>query len=103
MKTPNKLVRDNIPSIIQNRGQKVKTRILDDNEYKLELNKKLQEEVNEFFQDDNCEELADILEVVYALAAIKGSSYTQLEDLRLEKSHERGGFQEKIFLETIED
>ena len=60
MKVFNKLVRDKIPEIIASKGEYAKTRILDNDEYKKELDKKLLEEVNEYMTDDNVEELADI-------------------------------------------
>ena len=50
----------------------------------------------------NIRELADILEVVYALAKNMGVSKTELEDLRLKKANSRGGFEEKILLKWVE-
>ena len=63
MKEYNKLVRDKIPEIMISKNCKPVTRILSDEEYILELNKKLLEEVNEYLKDDNSEEIADILEL----------------------------------------
>jgi len=103
MRILNKLVRDKIPTIIENKDEKSVTRILNNSEYETELRKKLQEEVNEFLQDDNCDELADIMEVVYALAKTKDMSHEELEEIRKKKYEERGGFEEKIFLEKVED
>jgi len=94
----NKLVRDNIPEILENKGSKIKTYICDDQEYFERLKKKLQEEVNEFLQDDTIEELADILEVVYALSKHKNTSVEELEKIRKEKLQKRGGFDKKIIL-----
>ena len=67
MKVYNKLVRDKIPDIIKAEGRTVKTRVLNDEEYRVELNKKLQEEVKEYLDDNNVEELADIVEVIYGI------------------------------------
>ena len=50
MKIYNKLVRDKIINIIESEGRIAKYRILDNNEYKQELNKKLQEEVKRIFR-----------------------------------------------------
>jgi len=102
MKIYNKLVRDKIPEIIQSKGQKLKTRILDDKEYREELNKKLQEEMKEYLEDNNVEELADIVEVVYGILNSMDISIEAFEKIRLEKVEKRGAFQEKIFLEEAE-
>lgn len=98
----NKLVRDKIPEIIIANGQTPLTRTLDDDDYQVELHKKLQEEVSEYLEDVNTEELADILEVVYALGAQLGITAQELEYLRLHKAQKRGGFEKRIFLESAE-
>lgn len=97
-----KLVRDNIPQIIEENGGKAEIRILDHEEYRLFLEMKLDEEVGEYHRDKNSEELADILEVVYALAASIGCSREELEDIYQKKHHQRGGFEKKIFLISSE-
>ena len=71
MKIYNKLVRDKIPEIILNDNCKPNTRILDEIEYKKELDKKLLEEVNEYLKDDNIEEFEDVLEVMYSKIEVK--------------------------------
>lgn len=96
----NKLVRDRIPEIIAADGKKAVTRILDDEEYKIYLEKKLDEEVAEFHESRSIEELADILEVVYALSEVYGST-DDLLDSWDNKVRERGGFRKKILLEEI--
>ena len=48
MKIYNKLVRDKIPEIMINKGCKPVTRILNDEDYLKELNKKILEEVMKF-------------------------------------------------------
>ena len=98
----NKLVRDNIPAIITATGQTPQTRILDDAQYAEALKQKLQEEVAEFLQDNNTEELADIMEVVYALAATLGASPADLEKARADKAQQRGSFADKVFLISAE-
>jgi predicted house-cleaning noncanonical NTP pyrophosphatase (MazG superfamily) len=97
-----KLVRDKIPEIINKGGNKCVIATLSDEEYCKKLEEKLFEEVNEFKSDKTVEELADILEVVYALAKNMGVSKTELEDLRLKKANSRGGFEEKILLKWVE-
>lgn len=94
----NKLVRDNIPAIIEAQGETPVTRILDGEEYLLQLEKKLDEEVAEFHGSGDPEELADILEVVYALGEAKGLSKEELLSLYQAKHDARGGFAQRIFL-----
>lgn len=97
--TYNKLVRDRILEIIEARGGKSVSHIADDAEYRRRLDEKLQEEVAEFLKEKNVEELADILEVVYALAETLNASKEDLELVRAKKADERGGFTKRIVLE----
>lgn len=96
----NKLVRDLIPKIIERDGKVAVTRILNDKEYFQELLKKLHEELAEFEAENSLEELADIQEVVNALAEVLGGK-GQLEQVRSKKAEERGGFKDRIFLEDV--
>ena len=93
-----KLVRDKIGELIEASGRVAKTRILDDDEYKIQLEKKLFEEVSEYQKDKTPEELCDILEVVFALAKVHGVSREELEKMRKDKEDERGAFDKKIYL-----
>lgn len=103
----NKLVRDRIPEIITKQGLSMKTRILDSNEYLTELRTKLQEETSEFLAAESSseaiEELADMLEVIHALAEVHGVSVQELERIRAEKADKRGGFKDRICLIEVED
>lgn len=94
----NKLVRDKIPEIIEKNGEKPIICILDDEEYKRELDKKILEKINEYLATDDVEELADVLEVMYAILEYKKVSTSDLEKIRENKKEKRGGFSEKIFL-----
>ena len=96
MKSYNKLVRDKIPEILERKGVSYEKRIASPEEYKEELVKKLVEEVGEFTEAGDPEELADVLEVIEALRKLP--EYDKVEDLRLQKREERGGFDEKIIL-----
>ena len=64
----NKLVRDNIPEIIRNSGKECDIEILSDEEYLQMVDAKLDEELAEYHKEQNLEELADLLEVLYAAA-----------------------------------
>lgn len=103
----NKLVRDRIPEIIEGTGKASSTRILSDEEYIIELKKKSFEEIQEFIEAENSEdaieELADVLEILSALAEYHGSSMDEVEKVRAHKAKKRGGFKEKIFLIEVED
>lgn len=101
MKVYNKLVRDKIPDIILKDNELPVTRILDDEEFIKELNKKLQEEVNEYLEGENIEEMVDILEVIRAILEYKMVSYEEIEDKRKKKAQKRGAFKDKIYLEKV--
>ena len=103
MRVYNKLVRDRIPEIIEGKGEKPVTRILNEEEYLNELNIKLQEEVNEYFADGNVEELADVVEVIYGLLDAKGVSLEEFEKIRTGKVEKRGAFKDRIYLEKVEE
>ena len=87
----NKLVRDKIPQIIEEAGKQCETKILSDTEYLEMLDKKLDEELAEYHKDKNLEELADLLEVLYAAASARGYSIEELEQSRIKKRETRGG------------
>lgn len=105
-KTYNKLVRDNIPDIIKgNKGEPI-IRILNEEEYKEELEKKLYEEYKEVLNaqnsEDKVEELADMLEVICSLARlVADKSLSQVLDVMMKKREKRGGFEKRIYLEKV--
>ena len=96
-----KLVRDRIPEMIAASGKIAVTRTLDDAEYLAALEQKLAEEYAEYRQDSSLEELADMLEVMYALASARGWSPSALELVRAKKAEQRGAFRERLLLESI--
>ena len=102
MKQYNKLVRDKIPEIIEKSGRHLKYNVLNNDEYKIALDKKLDEEVSEYREAGNLEELADILEILYALCESSGGSIEELEQIRKKKAAERGAFKNKIYLEYVD-
>lgn len=100
----NKLVRDNIPSQINNQdGRKAKYKILEDEEYIKELNKKLLEESHEFIEENKPEELADIMEVIENIMRVKNISWDEVSTIKKEKKDKKGGFTDKIYLEYVEE
>ena len=94
----NKAIRDKIPEIIQKDGHSCNIQTLSDEKFLVEIEKKLSEEVAEYQNDKNPEELADILEVIYAIAQLKGISKEELEKIRIKKLQDRGGFEKNLFL-----
>ena len=98
-----KLVRDKIPEIIADSGQKATFRILTQSEYMEYLEKKLDEEVVEFHESKDIEELVDLCEVIYAIAYAKGVKAGDFCDLKAKKMLTRGGFSKRILLLDTED
>jgi len=97
----NKLVRDRIPEIVSNAGKRAVTRVLSEEEYIAELDRKLDEECSEYHADKSLEELSDVLEVLYAIATARGYSAEELEQARAAKAEKRGAFADRIFLEKV--
>lgn len=104
-KVYNKLVRDNIPKIIIEDNCNPITRILSDEEYKKELEKKLLEEYNEVLDattsEERIEELADMLEIIQALAILENETLDDVIKVANQKRLKRGGFEKKVFLEKV--
>ncbi len=99
----NKLVRDGIPQIIRDNGGKCTSRILEEEEYKEELINKLYEEIQEFKAGWSEEKLADILEVLHAIADIKEYEMMHIDYIRMNKKERRGGFEGRVLLVDIEE
>lgn len=102
----NKLVRDKIPDIIKGNGENPVIKVLNEDEYKKELEKKLYEEYNEVLSasgQDRLEELADMLEVIAALAKIEGKTLEDVSLIAHQKVLKRGSFNNRIYLEKVID
>ena len=98
----NKLVRDNIPDIIEKNNEIAFTKVLSDDDYLIGLNKKLLEECNEVInaknKEERLEELADLLEVMKAIAKLDNYSLDNINEVAKEKALKRGAFDKKIYL-----
>jgi Uncharacterized conserved protein len=97
----NKLVRDNIPELIKSEGREAVIERLDDNQYREFLNVKLGEELKEYLESEEVEELADLVEVIYAVLDYKNVSINEFEKIRMEKNQKRGAFKERLLLKEI--
>ena len=100
----NKLVRDKIPEIIKNNNEEPITRILNDIDYKKELENKLYEEYQEVLEatgKDRLEELADMLEIISPLAKLENSTLNNVIEIANKKVLKRGSFENKIYLEKV--
>ncbi|ELZ09885.1 hypothetical protein A6E15_01290 [Natrinema saccharevitans] len=97
-----KLVRDEIPVVIKQNGEKPVTSRVTGEDYSDRLVEKLEEEVDEYRESRSLEELADILEVVHAIRKRKGVSVDELNEKRAQKAEQRGRFDEGVVLERVE-
>ncbi len=102
MKHYNKLIRDKIPEIIEGSGKKITTHIAEDREYLLALKGKIFEEVEEFYENPCKEEMGDILEVLHAIMEYHKLEKAEVEEVRCRKKEERGGFEKRIILGSVE-
>ena len=96
-----KLVRDRIPEIIEASGKHCVCSTLSDAEHLTMLDAKLNEELAEYQESKSMEELADLLEVIRAVAVARGSSMDEVEAIRRNKAAKRGGFEKKILLTEV--
>lgn len=100
----NKAIRDKIPEIIKQSGHNAEIRKMTDDEFLAKIEKKLNEEVDEYQKDKDSSELVDIIEVIYRIAELRGISKEKLEEIRLKKVQEKDAFKENLFLiETNND
>ena len=97
----NKLVRDYIPDVIREQGETPVFRTLDDGEFARCLEEKLREEVEEFLAEKTLNELGDILEVLEAMAHLRGWTDGEIRRAKEEKAQRNGAFRERVFLEKV--
>ena len=97
----NKLVRDRIPEIIEKSGKQCETEILSDEMYLEMIDKKLDEELAEYHKNQNPEEWANPVQVIYTAAEVREFTVGQLEQIHLWKKAQRGAFRKKLPLMEI--
>ena len=98
-----KAVRDKIPKIIENSGKKCVVQKLTDEDYLPELEKKLGEELDEYYSSRSIEELADIVEILHRILELRAVNSEDFEKIKLEKKRTRGGFRENFFLIEVQE
>ena len=98
-----KLIRDKIPEIIEQSGKKCIVEVMDNDTYIEYLDQKLNEELAEYHQDKSIEELADLLEVMYAVVVARGYSVEELERKRLDKAEKCGAFEKRLLLKSVSE
>jgi predicted house-cleaning noncanonical NTP pyrophosphatase (MazG superfamily) len=92
----NKLVRDNVPEVLDKIGIPYEQRILEEWEYIRELFKKLDEEVEEFIKSKSTEEFADVLQVIEAIKEIP--EFEKADSITYEKTNlEEWKYIEELF------
>ena len=97
----NKLVRDQIPEIIERSGRQYRMHVMEMPEYLSALDRKLSEELQEYLDSHAPEELADLMEVIYACALAQGVTADELEAIRMKKKQARGAFTRRLCLEEV--
>ncbi len=98
-----KLVRDKILDIIRTSGKTPVCEVLNEREYALALDAKLDEEIAEYRHSGDIEELVDVMEVVLAIARARGISQDELEAMRKVKADSRGAFADRVFLMYVDE
>ncbi len=94
----NKAIRDRIPEIIEREGHQCEFKVLTNGEFLVQLEEKLEEELEEYKQSKSIGELIDLIEIIHRIVEIRGVSVKDIESLRREKNNERGAFSKNIFL-----
>lgn len=101
VKIYNKLIRDKIPEIIEQSGKQAVVEKVSGEEYLELLKAKLDEELQEYLESESTEELADLVEVVYAILDYKSVSLQDFELIRKQKVADRGAFIKRLLLKEV--
>jgi predicted house-cleaning noncanonical NTP pyrophosphatase (MazG superfamily) len=97
-----KLVRDLTPAAIpQEKLHLFRFTTLSELEYGEYLKKKLREEVEEYLETENVEELADIYEVLDSIIKLKQFHLDEIELMQNQKRMQRGSFEKRLLMENV--
>ena len=104
--TFNKLIRSKLPDRMAKEGVVVNSQKLEIEEYVAQLKQKIIEEANEVSEAKSREELitelADVLEVIYAIAESTEISQVEIEQARIEKREINGYFKPENYVHYIQ-
>ena len=98
-----KLVRDFIPRIIKESGKSCEHHIAGNKEYKQQLFEKMREELDEFIESPSVEEAGDMYEVFMSILKLHKIDFIDVINTARDKKANRGGFNDKIILETVNE
>ena len=97
-----KLVRDFIPNVIpDDKMHLYKFSEVNQEQYEALLKEKLLEEVKEYLEAENMEELADIFEVIDAILQLKQFNKDEVIAIQKQKKEQRGGFEKRLLMERV--
>ncbi len=99
----NKLVRDKIIENIKRKGYICEYRILNDEEYKKELDKKLLEEASEVIEAHSAEEIGDLMKVIQTIMREYNISFDQVKLAMELKDNKNGAFNDRLFLISVDE
>ena len=99
----NKLVRDKVPEQIERSGKSCTVEVVDDDQYRALLDRKLDEEMDSYQAHRSADDLASLLELIHAAADARGWKWEELEQLRLKKRAQKGCYEKRLLLKQIEE
>jgi predicted house-cleaning noncanonical NTP pyrophosphatase (MazG superfamily) len=96
-----KLVRDNVPKIIEEKGEFCKFHIATEDEYKTKLHEKLLEEIHELLENPSANEFVDVQDVLECVRKLHNIKQIDIRNTGIEKRCHNGKFDKKIILDSV--
>ncbi len=97
-----KLVWDRIPELIREKGKDCEVRELSDEEFEVELLKKVEEEASALpetaSRQELIDEIADIVTVIETIKTLKGITELEIADALERHARRRGRLEKKLYL-----
>lgn len=100
---PDKLVRDRIPEMINADGKECRVRILNEDEYRIQLDRKLEEELQRYLRSGDVVELTGVVEVLRALVSASGMTADEFQEICQQKRERAGGFEKRLLLVSVSE